>query len=350
MRVALASSAILVLVTTSFVKALPPSISQSRSVREIVQRVLLERQAGSVSRDGTCGNTEAGANNGYRCPTVSQFRCCSVHGYCGGGTEHCGTGCQLAFGTCTGTNPIVETPNQPPPESPSIAGRPEVGNVPYGVELTSCTVPGTVALTFDDGPYIYTQQLQDLLNSKGVRATFFVNGQNWGAPITDPSNQNLIRNAFNAGHQIASHTWSHPDLNSLDANAISSQMTQLEDALRGIIGRYPTYMRPPYFSCGATCLGVMKSLGYHVIISNLDTLDYQYDSPSEIWQSQNIFNNAISSTSGNSGTWLVLAHDVHAATVQHLAEYMIDTARAKGYRLVTVGECLGDPAANWYRT
>ena len=142
----------------------------------------------------------------------------------------------------------------------------------------------------------------------------------------------VIRNAYSAGHQIASHTWSHPDLNTLDANAIRSQMTQLENALVGIIGRYPTYMRPPYFSCGATCLGVMESLGYHVIISNLDTLDYQFDSPTEIWQSKSIFNNAISSTSGSSGTWLVLSHDVHAATVQELAEYMIDTARAQGYR------------------
>ena len=95
MRVALASS-ILALVTTSFVRALPPSISQSRSARANVQNVLLKRQAGLVSPDGTCGNILAGADNGYRCPTIPQFRCCSEHGWCGEGAGYCGK-CAPAF-------------------------------------------------------------------------------------------------------------------------------------------------------------------------------------------------------------------------------------------------------------
>jgi hypothetical protein len=27
--------------------------------------------------------------------------------------------------------------------------------VPFGVAITGCTVPGKVAITFDDGPFIY---------------------------------------------------------------------------------------------------------------------------------------------------------------------------------------------------
>ncbi|CEJ00323.1 hypothetical protein G6F57_023500 [Rhizopus arrhizus] len=44
---------------------------------------------------------------------------------------------------------------------------------------TTCSVPGTIALTFDDGPYEYTWALADTLKSKGVTATFFMNGNNW---------------------------------------------------------------------------------------------------------------------------------------------------------------------------
>lgn len=41
--------------------------------------------------------------------------------------------------------------------------RPKVGNVPYGQGIYDCDVDGTIALTFDDGPYTYTEDLLNLL-------------------------------------------------------------------------------------------------------------------------------------------------------------------------------------------
>jgi peptidoglycan/xylan/chitin deacetylase (PgdA/CDA1 family) len=43
--------------------------------------------------------------------------------------------------------------------------------------INSCTVPGVVALTFDDGPYLYTQDIVNQLNAAGLHATFFQNGE-----------------------------------------------------------------------------------------------------------------------------------------------------------------------------
>lgn len=45
--------------------------------------------------------------------------------------------------------------------------------------ISTCTVPGTIALTFDDGPYEYTWALADALKAAGVTGTFFMNGENW---------------------------------------------------------------------------------------------------------------------------------------------------------------------------
>ena len=45
--------------------------------------------------------------------------------------------------------------------------------------IDTCTVPGTIALTFDDGPYEYTWALAESLKAEGVVATFFMNGNNW---------------------------------------------------------------------------------------------------------------------------------------------------------------------------
>jgi peptidoglycan/xylan/chitin deacetylase (PgdA/CDA1 family) len=43
--------------------------------------------------------------------------------------------------------------------------------------IEKCTVPGVVALTFDDGPFVYTQSVLDQLNAAGIHATFFQNGE-----------------------------------------------------------------------------------------------------------------------------------------------------------------------------
>jgi peptidoglycan/xylan/chitin deacetylase (PgdA/CDA1 family) len=69
--------------------------------------------------------------------------------------------------------------------------------------ITSCTVPGTFALTFDDGPYAYTSQLLDILAANGVKATFFLNGQNYDNIANYAS---VVQRMVTDSHQIGSHT------------------------------------------------------------------------------------------------------------------------------------------------
>jgi peptidoglycan/xylan/chitin deacetylase (PgdA/CDA1 family) len=80
---------------------------------------------------------------------------------------------------------------------------------PFGTVITSCTVPNTVALTFDDGPYQYTEQLLDTLDAAGFRATFFMNGNNYGH-IEDYAP--TLHRMINEHHQIGSHTVSDNSL------------------------------------------------------------------------------------------------------------------------------------------
>ncbi|KAF9775246.1 hypothetical protein IL306_006671 [Fusarium sp. DS 682] len=138
--------------------------------------------------------------------------------------------------------------------------------------------------------------------------------------------------------------------NHLEATILKTEMIYNEMAFRNLFGWIPTYMRPPYLDCDAAsgCLGLMKQLGYHVINTNLDTKDYEYDGPDLIQSAKDKYSAAVSSNSG-SNNYIVLAHDVHEQTVHNLTSYMIQTARNRGYKLVTVGECLGDPKENWYR-
>lgn len=144
-------------------------------------------------------------------------------------------------------------------------GRPKFGSLPYGVEISSCLRPGTVALTFDDGPNPYlTGEVLDLLDERGVKATFFVNGLNSGY-ITDPGKSQHVTRMIASGHHIASHGWSHLNLNDVPYETKRSEITLLENALSGIMGGIPTYFRPPFGACNGECLGLLAEYGYHVV-------------------------------------------------------------------------------------
>lgn len=154
---------------------------------------------------------------------------------------------------------------------------------------------------------------------------------------------------FGSGHQIGSHTWSHVDLTYASSETRQYQIRELERALGNIIGRAPTYLRPPYGSCSSDCVVEMERMGYHVVNFDLDTKDYLHNLPVNIEVSKKTFSGALDA-GGGVGSFLVLAHDPLEQTAKTLVPAMLERIRQGGYRAVTVGECLGDPAANWYKS
>jgi peptidoglycan/xylan/chitin deacetylase (PgdA/CDA1 family) len=161
----------------------------------------------------------------------------------------------------------------------------------------------------------------DILDGAGVKATFFVNGQNYGN-IYDYAS--VLQRMDGSGHQIGSHTWSHADLATLDAGGITSEMTQVEDALISIIGKFPTYMRPPYFSTNGNALSTLGGLGYHVIQADIDTKDYEHQD-STIGVAASNFQDGI-----NSGGSISLEHDPLDITVHQLVGQLIGIVQAAG--------------------
>ncbi|KZZ91693.1 polysaccharide deacetylase [Moelleriella libera RCEF 2490] len=194
-----------------------------------------------------------------------------------------------------------------------------------------------LAITYDDGPYIYTEALLNLLRSVEVQATFFVTGSNLGkGQIDDPSTPwpGILRRMHDAGHQVGSHTWTHRDLNQANATIRRAEIIHNEMALRNIFDWIPTYFRPPYLECDVAsgCGRMISDFSYHSVSTNLDTKDYMFDQPESIQQSKDRFLDG-------------LPED----PIVNLTSFMVQVARQRGYRLVTIGECLGDPRQNWYR-
>src|SRR5262245_59369372 len=67
-----------------------------------------------------------------------------------------------------------------------------------------------VWLTFDDGPHpVQTDRVMKILEDSGIKATFFVIGEN------AKNHKRLVKKAFDAGHRIGNHTYTHPHLSKL---------------------------------------------------------------------------------------------------------------------------------------
>ncbi|OAX82196.1 hypothetical protein ACJ72_03449 [Emergomyces africanus] len=288
-----------------------------------------------------CGPNYGSCQNGY---------CCSPSGFCGISSNYCqAPDCLIDYGSgCD----ALKTPGG---ESTVNIGRDPIGQIPYAYEpIFNCEVPNTVALTYDDGPNIYTSDLLDILDSFNAKATFFVTGINSNkGPIDDPNFpwEGLITRMLDSNHQIASHTWGHQNLDDLSTDQRRSQMVYNEMALRNIFGGFPTYMRPPYSSCSdkSSCVRDLHDLGYHIAYFDVDTDDYNNLSPDLIQRSKDIFDNAIAAAKLHGGPLLVIAHDGHEQTVYNLTSHMLKGINAAGYKAVTLGECLGDDQHNWYR-
>src|SRR4029450_3278646 len=98
-----------------------------------------------------------------------------------------------------------------------------------------------IAMTFDDGPSAtLTPKLLDLLAAHHIKATFFVIGENVA------EYPEIVARAAREGHEIASHSWSHPNLAKMSDESVRRQLRQTDDAIRNATGKRPTLLRPPY--------------------------------------------------------------------------------------------------------
>lgn len=269
---------------------------------------------------------------------------------CGTTGDYCySPNCNWKYG------PACPENQRPEGKNTSSIPRPKFGSVPYGgVGVSKCKKPGTIALTYDDGPHKdYTENILNVLKSYDAKATFFITGNNINKGQIDKTQEHIhaIKRMSAEGHQIASHTWTHLDLSKISPEDRKNQMWNVEMALNNIVGRIPTYMRPPYISCDTACSQDMNDLGYHIIYWDVNTDDYQQYNATQIQKSKDWFTGNVTNggaTAQNSSS-LTISHDVFEQTANNLTEHMLSTLTRLGYKAVTVGECLGDPEENWYR-
>ena len=111
---------------------------------------------------------------------------------------------------------------------------------PALVRLPATAGDRRIALTFDDGPSPYTPKVLDILRARGVKATFFLCGEN------ARRYPELVRRIQAEGHVIGNHTYSHPYLHLMARARIAEEIDRTQSTLERITGRRPELFRPPY--------------------------------------------------------------------------------------------------------
>jgi len=192
-----------------------------------------------------------------------------------------------------------------------------------------CAVVKCVALTFDDGPSPYTDRLLKVLADNDAKATFFLIGNKVAA---DPAG---ARRIAEAGMEIGSHTWEHPNMTAIPAADIPAQFSKANDAILAATGQRPALVRT---AGGLTNDQVLAEAGKQGLADiNWDVIPFDWANDANLDASRQILMTQIKPGS------VVLLHDTYSSTVD-LAYQFIPVLKANGYHLVTVSQLLGPRA------
>ena len=204
-----------------------------------------------------------------------------------------------------------------------------------------------LALTFDDGPDpTWTPKILDVLKKEHATATFMVIGEE------ALDNVGLLKRYYRDGNEIGNHTFTHPDISQISTRQLNLEMNGTERLFAAELGVQPLFFRPPYSidqepdtNEQAAPVDHIEQMGYIIVGDKIDTDDWNEHprkTPQEIVQ-RVLDQLRIMKTEPQFRGSIILLHDGggdRSVTVAALP-LLIDTLRAKGYKIVPVSTLIG---------
>jgi cellulose synthase/poly-beta-1,6-N-acetylglucosamine synthase-like glycosyltransferase/peptidoglycan/xylan/chitin deacetylase (PgdA/CDA1 family)/peptidoglycan/LPS O-acetylase OafA/YrhL len=207
--------------------------------------------------------------------------------------------------------------------------------------VSSALKPGTIALTFDDGPDpTWTPQVLAVLRKHQVPGTFFVVGS------MSSRHPDLIRAIHDSGSELGVHTFSHPDLGVVSRWRFNRELDETQLVIAGATGRTTYLMRPP-FSAGVSSL---DNLGFKTVQAGGERgyVNIFTDDDTEDWKRPGVETIVRNSYPTDNKSAVVLLHDAGGDRSQTVAalDRLIPELQRQGYRFTTVTEGAGLRSAN----
>ena len=185
-----------------------------------------------------------------------------------------------------------------------------------------------IALTFDDGPHPrYTPKILDILDKYGIKATFFVIGEN-AMYYSDALMQISER-----GHEIANHTYSHITFSKSNLGKLKGEIERCETEIFKRTQCKTKLFRPPEGMMSQELRSIVGEMEYTVILWDLDTRDWAHTPPGEI--AENITKNI------RSGDVIQMNDFIgYNSPTPEALELFIPVLLERGYKFVTVSELI----------
>ncbi|KAJ3326284.1 Vacuolar protein sorting-associated protein 35 [Boothiomyces sp. JEL0866] len=211
------------------------------------------------------------------------------------------------------------------------------GIVDLGHDLSSATANfAATRLQVIQSPSPSTPIILDYLKAHGLTATFFVVGTQVARyPDT-------VLRAYNEGHQIGIHTWSHPALTTVANANIVAEIQYTINIVQDIIGVKPLYFRAPYGDTDDRVRSIVAAMGLKNILWGMDTGDFNlYNNPNAITEAS--FVKQVATFEANKPSGIVdLGHDLVNATANFATNIRIKVIQNSGRKVMSVANCRND--------
>lgn len=178
-----------------------------------------------------------------------------------------------------------------------------------------------IALTFDDGPGPYTDELLDGLEKLNAKASFFLVGEKI------KSYPDTVAKIAGNGHLVGNHTYSHIKLTALSPDEIKKEIDKTNEEIKAITGEAPQFFRPPFGRYNSDTLNYVDMIS---VRWSKDTIDWKYEDEERLYRY--LIKNA-----GDGEIFLM--HDVEKTTVKGVLR-AIETLQKQGYKFVRADELL----------
>ncbi len=164
----------------------------------------------------------------------------------------------------------------------------------------------------------------ETLKNNNVHITFFMVGD-WVDKYPEE-----VKKINEAGHEIGSHSNTHPHVNKLSAEKNLEEINLSVAKIQKITGQKTNIYRAPYGEYNNTVIKTAEENGYYTIQWNLDTLDYKGLTGEQMW-------NRLKNKLENGA--IILSHNGTKHTADSL-DMLIKNIKSKGYEIITVSQLI----------
>jgi peptidoglycan/xylan/chitin deacetylase (PgdA/CDA1 family) len=183
-----------------------------------------------------------------------------------------------------------------------------------------------VSITFDDGPYSFTEKYINILQEYNVHAAFFLIG------IQVEKYPDEAKKIVESGYEIGIHSYNHRQLTAMSINSIEDDFQRSLSAVKKITDSDIRFFRPPFGDFNDTVIDIAKKHKLTTILWCVDPRDWQRDDPDII--AQHVIENAVNGA-------IILLHEGRKSTLLALPQ-IIEGLWEKGFDIVSLSELLSD--------